>query len=627
MGVGDNQGNTYKTGEGYGRAYILPKSEAIEQLPDQLDQYFAIEAQKDAAGVKAAALQDAKDKQFKQELAKLEPDWWSKHDAELRGTVDDVLNMGTEIYATGTDPLTSSDPTSTEFRKKLARATQLGKLSMQWKDYYDKSRALVNSDKGDTYDPLSAKELMDDKEGFFAKTTLNDALDQGLLPPNLRFKQPSVDLEKLARESAGGITKEGVPTQQDYFTIADGHISKPENQAKIQQFLGDMKQTQPEYYEANVATPAKLANVPEATYYMGTLIESFRPDKPLVDDIKTAVDKIALGTVTNAFSNENESGVTTSGETTLVSKESALAKGFLSANQNPGLVDRMVTSGSEYYPLERTKDGQIKPVPGAEPIKVVDKKTAGELLGYEAWLKTNYLKKTGKSRQFFSEAVKLGIGDEKEIEKDRDVYEKLLRGKVTTWEELAGYGLNVGKRKGAFTEEDIRRLQNWAVNQASGLSVREGSNMKISSNVPDIDPETGKQRIDANGRPVFITTTAVPLSGGVDERGAYTNGTRGLVVATMNETADKDGKLIQTTNSESFNLDETGAGQKDYLQSGVIDNWYGGIIKGEGKKKSKGRILPALEQDLYEIFLESETPKPGAYDIAPGSYDLNDMFK
>lgn len=583
MAVGDNQGNVYTSKEGYGKAFILPESKAIQQLPDQLDSIIDIELERQKLGL----VEEKEKKALEKKLADAKPEWWWAHDNQLQTEVDDVMTMGAKIIAAGADPFSSNDPASQQFRERMSRATKKGTLSLQIKENYTKDREKAST-QGDKYDPTSIEEV----DVWYKNHDLNKVLDEGLLPPVFKFKQPEVNLEKMAREAAGGITKEGQPTEGDYLQIGTGLMANPNAKEMAIQYLGNAKNENPVWYQANVEAPALAQGVSPEIYYMGKLVESYRPDKPLDQKVKEIVDKMKVGSTLIESTYESETGVT--GKTTekKTPVENATAQALLYVNQVPGVVNDLVSTNVEYDVLIRDKKTGVF-TPTGEKRKVTDRKTAAEFIAYQYLLGSDYQKSKSTTRQFFPEMAKLGIGEE-EYKKDVDFYEQAIRGTIDNLSQWVK-----GAPNRPLTKDEKIKLRNWALGQSTNMELPGAKGFQISDNtvVDDVDSEG-----NAIKRTVGIGT---PFKGGTgavyDEKGNVIEaGLGGLVNIPIQQT-DKDGKVVSKVQTYQVNPESEGA--NDYLTSGTIDELHRKIVL-ENKKKM---VTELLEQD-WNLVLDNNQP-------------------
>lgn len=587
MAVGDNQGNVYTSNEGFGKAYILPDSnKALDMLPDYIDLEFKI---RQANQKQKQAEQEAKKEktaEYANKAYEAKQDWWWRHDQELDNEFNSAFNLGAEIQAKGLDPFTSNDPASQQFRKDLGRIETKGKLSKQLQEQYGADRKIIDEAKAKGI-KLEEDTIVQNEE-WYKTHDLNKVLDEGLLPPSLRYKDPAVNLEEVYRTAAGGIAKEGDVPFDQYLQIAPNTLSIPENKAMVTQQIADMPKAQQD--ALNIA--AGNAGVSPQVYYSAKSIEAYRTKVPFKERFDKVFEDWKLGTETIGSGYETTSGVKSTTTETQLPYEKALqgAHGLLAVN--PWIVDEWTKNKTTYQVLER--DPKTKKLKVKETKTVVDAQTAAEALASMKLAQSDYKYNKDLNRKFFQEAVEAGMGSEEEIQKDRDLYEKMLRGKVDTWEELASYGINVGSRKGAIKPEDKRRLQDWSANQTTGLKMP-GEETVIVSNYDDKD---GKKMFTG------VVDSGPDMGLYKDEQGQpHINWGDGLRFVKKKVTLDDLGNPVESYDFQTFSLKE---GVPGYLESGDVDRFYNSILMGTDKEQpGKGLVWKMLNKDLYEVAPET----------------------
>jgi len=243
---------------------------------------------------------------FAEKSSAAKQDWWWRHDQELEDEFTKVFNFGAELQSKGVNPFDSRDPASQQFRKDLARIETKGKLSKQLQEQYAKDRDVI--DKAPTKGIKLVEDRIKENEEFYQTHSLDKVLDEGLLPPSLRYEDPSINLEEIFRGAAGGIAKEGEVNFDQYLTMAPNTLTVPEHKDMVNQQIADMPIEQQEALKI----AAQGNGVTPQVYYAAKSIESYRSKLSPKEKVDKILKDWTLEEETIGTGYENTSGVTTS---------------------------------------------------------------------------------------------------------------------------------------------------------------------------------------------------------------------------------------------------------------------------------------------------------------------------
>jgi len=171
MPVGGQQGNVYKTREGFGKAFILPTQNTYAQANAVAQKNLAKKKPKLNRNEITKGIRDGK------------AEWWISHNKELSDEFNGLLDYAADIMEAGADPTKGSDKASGDWQKKWADLNNKAEKSMQVKNSFEKGKAIIDKDKKSKLDDAFIEKFND-----YHGRPLADLMEKGDLPPDLRYK-------------------------------------------------------------------------------------------------------------------------------------------------------------------------------------------------------------------------------------------------------------------------------------------------------------------------------------------------------------------------------------------------------------------------------------------------------
>lgn len=234
MAVGDNQGNTYKSREGFGEAFILP---GMNLGPLQ----YAVEAKR-RMGAQKQAQKVATAQQLQEDFNKMfvNPDVWVVHDKSKQALVDELQELGTQAWSQGVNPERGTDDTSLAYQDKLREIDNFADYSTQMKDQYEKFAQIIDKNP-DNYTDASKAAILN-----YFNTDPREISKSQTAPPLLEHKTPSFILEThdiaFAKGAAGSGKKEW--EDEDIQLLADKSLDNPKVKNAIDSMINKMSPEQ-----------------------------------------------------------------------------------------------------------------------------------------------------------------------------------------------------------------------------------------------------------------------------------------------------------------------------------------------------------------------------------------------
>lgn len=420
MAVGDNQGNVYRGREGTGQAYRLMGDPDIKYIEQPIAEAKKNKAIAQAKNERAAAQKKAT-RQAAKKAMEVQPEWFWAHQQEMQGRLDKVMDLGAQIMSAGVDdPFSATDEASIKFQKELANLNLMQKLSMQIKDRYNKDREKILADKDNKF-TIDSKDALED---WYRNNSLEKISKDGILPPNLRYNTPKMNVEKTNREMAKGIDDDAPlrnfvevalgtgGTNQEYF---DNH----------KQLYDEMPQDAKDQLKAEAASLGVTTDEGMPMFLAAKWMKSYKGgDKPF--DIAKATKGLDIGLVTRKWAKE-EGNRMKSGMTQELPIKKAMQASLAWADANPWEVEKMINKGLSYNVYEYDKNGNFEFV---ERKVVEDREDAAEMVAMHKLLTAPRQTSYKDDITFRNEMErKFGIGDDEMLE-DFDLWWEALQGNL-----------------------------------------------------------------------------------------------------------------------------------------------------------------------------------------------------
>jgi len=340
VNVGTNQGVAYSGQEGKGKAFILPEGDdsmlAFQQLlKGDAENKDAIKKEKlDAA---------KKEKETKAKLKEEVPDWWLRHDTEMQGLTDKVLELGAGLMAAGVeDPMAGTDPGSALFKKELNRLKSLGGLSKQYKGQFEEDRKVILADKDNHFTEESKDALVK----FYDEKTLAERLVNGDLPPRLLVKEPEFKRAEYNGKLAEAMGKENKePTVENFKNMVKMAMNDPSAKGYQDNLFTDITNLENDNPDAFLALEeeAKLNNMTPMEMLGTKHLQSYFDVEPV--DITATIEKFMPAVDTNKWSNEDKDNITEFGETQKLDPVKLTKAATAYLDFNPKALTQLTNSG------------------------------------------------------------------------------------------------------------------------------------------------------------------------------------------------------------------------------------------------------------------------------------------
>jgi len=250
QGVGTALGNTYNSKEGFGRAYIL-----------ETDKNPAVFAQ-NMISMKMAGDKAKADSMLesKKKLMEPDPDYWYQDKVEVQGKLDQIHEMGATLQSMGIDPFGGS-PEAIQFQKERNKTFRLAAQSNYDKDYHAKvQEALKGQTKDKEYTPESIAEV----DAWF-NMPLEEKADSGVLPPNLKLKQPAFLYDQYltaqVKDMVSGSNSKDAYTDNEVMTLSLAGMGNPDVEMATKQLYDGLSNDAKEALDLE-ATAAGLPTGP-----------------------------------------------------------------------------------------------------------------------------------------------------------------------------------------------------------------------------------------------------------------------------------------------------------------------------------------------------------------------------
>jgi hypothetical protein len=399
-GPGSNLGSVYTGQEGFGKAFILGESDdSLKAYSDLLDDQAALDAAKQVGAAKAAAEKQTRQDKLKPEI----PEHWNRYDKDIQDHTDKLFKLGADLMAAGIDdPMKSTVGAAQLFQKETDRLQKKAKLSMQYKDSWEKDRLKINEDKENKYTQESKDALVD----WYDQSNLDERLDKGELPPRLMVADPKFELADFYGKLAGKVGENNPnPEDADLANIVNIAFSDPANagfkEAIDTEMANIMKDPdQKQALEAN----ATAAGLKPMEYLAMSQLRSYFGTEPL--DINKLITSYLPVTDISGSKVEDAQGVTRSSESEYLKPEKLTAAAKAMVDFNPRIVADLKKSGAI-----KTSD---------EAYKYIE-----DLM--KAQVQTKY--KYGVDREEKGGYAGTGF-DKEELDKDHDVWRQAAAGQL-----------------------------------------------------------------------------------------------------------------------------------------------------------------------------------------------------
>jgi len=522
--VGGEQGVAYKGKEGVGHAFRLGEADTVSAFTKLMD------AQKKVP--KKGEKEKVAKKAFKTKANELvSDDPWHKHQKELQGDFDEIMDMGTDIMVAGElDPFTGSDAASVSFQKKIARYKQKTKQSKQVQEQFIKDRDRYHA-------PGSLGKLTEESNianlEYYKKNDLNTIIDKGLLPPRLMFKEPDFELAKYLGETAKNLgTSNKDPEDEDFYEQVGIMLADP-SAREFQYAIKDKIHQLNEEELAHLKDLALINKVEPLEQLAKMQLESYFKTEPI--DIAALISANLPGYETTTKVYENTDNVKTTKVDKKVTKERADTQASFIIKANPKLLPQMIKQGM------------------AKDLESATKYLSGEIVNR---METQTTRKTERKAKSGWEGF--GVST-KDVDEDHDLWEQAYRGEM------------------GDTPEEKRYNQELAANYISGTKTNDGWTIESGRTVEDIVYEAGR----------WSATTPEGLTTPDSESEYDLNNVEMQFVQKgdeyyIDEESNKQKRPTTHTKSETWNLDDSDPDSfKDYTYT--EDFYHGGVRNKSGK--------------------------------------------
>jgi hypothetical protein len=258
-GPGGSLGTVYNGQEGVDKAFVLGESDdALKAFTELTDDIQANQKVKALEEKKAIAAKE----QVKEKLKTSIPEFFWKHDTELGGRADKIMQYGADLLAAGIDdPFSSNAPEAQLFKKELESLGTDAKLSMQIKGRYDLDRKDIIDDKEGKYTDESKVALLK----WYDENPLSNIQKDGMLPPGLDVARPEFERTKFygawSKEIAAGNPNPDDPQFDELVSQALTDPSKKEYVRTLQTDVKNLKASNPTLF-AELEKQAKEKGIP-----------------------------------------------------------------------------------------------------------------------------------------------------------------------------------------------------------------------------------------------------------------------------------------------------------------------------------------------------------------------------
>ena len=350
-GVGTDLGNVYKSKEGFGRAFILPEDDDALKA---LNFLVANQAKQQAAAKKTKSDKEKAAKSKLKELSQTE--WWVKHDNELQGNMDKLLQLGSNLMAAGIkDPFSSTNPAAQQFQKEALRIQNRAQNSKQLKAMYNNTQQKIEQNPK-MYSPESIKSI----DEYYNNNNLETIEETGAMPPRLKHIDPAFDMQKYYGTFASNLgAKNEDPSDMDFREVIGIGLNDPANAGykdALASQLDDMMQPENKLQlDALKATAEDLGLDPEKDLLQAlgvTQLKSYFGTKPI--DVPLKIKDFLPKVHKYAKTEEDVAGVkqTTKNWYLQPEKLKNAAKAFI--DLNPRVVQQLLDDGA----IEKKADAQ-----------------------------------------------------------------------------------------------------------------------------------------------------------------------------------------------------------------------------------------------------------------------------
>lgn len=360
-GIGTGIGSVHRQRQGTGLATVLQGDQAVDTYAKiwQYDQARRDKQEADRAAKRNAALG---------QLKNFKPEWFYKHDAEMKQAMNEYFNKGAALLAKYDDPFTSIAPDAVEWQKERARIEAMSNASMQVKDQWTKYQQQALGANPDDYDARSLANAMS-----YFDTPLSEIVSTGATPPTLMKKRPYLDTMKFMSERMSGLqsAKGEAPSEDELRQFTKGLISDQANQQQLIEGYGSrMAQMSPDEKKSleERALSAGVSPTEQLMFEDGRRYMKSRTPLNLQQEISQAAQMATSGIDYVEYGNAEASGKTPKGK-----KEAIAAAVEATFNSDPRYMDifnkeGLVPRGAEASDAEYARDVKAYMATLIEPL-------------------------------------------------------------------------------------------------------------------------------------------------------------------------------------------------------------------------------------------------------------------
>lgn len=237
--IGTQLGSVHKQRQGTGLATVLDGGDALNAATRAWQYDMADLQRRDAE-------RQAKREAALKRLQSFSPEWFYKHNFEMKSALDAHLGKGAELLGRGVaDPFTGTDAESVAFQKEHARLTAMSNASMQVKERWDALQKQVAASSPDDYDPRSIANAVS-----FFDIPLSEIIESGASPVTLQKKRPFLQMnEFIGKNMAAWQAARGgeQPSDGEVFEFVNSLANEPANRQQfVEGYASKLAQIEPD---------------------------------------------------------------------------------------------------------------------------------------------------------------------------------------------------------------------------------------------------------------------------------------------------------------------------------------------------------------------------------------------